>query len=190
MPLPDSPEIETGLVLSDLGEEQSEAEEDFVLGEEESSLSETETDSASLSPRLVAERDARHGRQDEKRLQLDLSKHQELLIDSQKINQSIRRCLQWTEELIKEGQKALEYQVRVSDVEINPRPRVLNRLDQEDKQSKGSAPDDTTELDMEDDDDTKQKPKPRPMPLEPRLAGWSPDPQDRDSGIELPVDDG
>lgn len=58
---------------------------------------------------------------DEKRFSLDLSKHQELLVDSQKMNQSLKRCLGWTEELIKEGKKALEYHVTVSDVELGGR---------------------------------------------------------------------
>ncbi|MCJ1301507.1 hypothetical protein MMC08_004308 [Hypocenomyce scalaris] len=74
-----------------------------------------------LSPNAQAEHDARLRAKDEKRLQLDLSKHQELLIDSQKLNQSLKRCLGWTEELISEGKKALEYHVRVSDVEVGGR---------------------------------------------------------------------
>lgn len=73
------------------------------------------------SPHALAERAAKMRAKDEKRLQLDLSKHQELLIDSQKLNLSLKRCLGWTEELISEGKKALEYQVRVSDVEVGGR---------------------------------------------------------------------
>ncbi|KAG6038831.1 hypothetical protein E4U41_003607 [Claviceps citrina] len=60
-------------------------------------------------------------RRDEKRLQLDLTKHQELLIDSQKMNQSLKRCLDFTEALIREGHKALEYRVRVSDIKLGGR---------------------------------------------------------------------
>ncbi|KAL1900433.1 hypothetical protein Cpir12675_000899 [Ceratocystis pirilliformis] len=70
----------------------------------------------------------RHTR-DERRLHLDLSKHHELLIDSQKINQSLKRCLNWTEELIKEGRKALVYQVHVPDTKVGG--RVLDPLDLE-----------------------------------------------------------
>ena len=62
---------------------------------------------------------------------LDLSKHQQLLVDSQMMNQSIRRCLGWTEELIKEGKKALEYQVRVSDVELGGRVLVHEEVSPE-----------------------------------------------------------
>ena len=44
-----------------------------------------------------------------------------MLNDSQKMNQSLRRCLGWTEQLIKDGQKALEYKVNVSDVKLGGR---------------------------------------------------------------------
>ena len=55
---------------------------------------------------------------------LDLSKHQELLLDSQKLTQSIRRCLTCTEELIREGSKALEYRVGIGDIRLGG--KVLN----------------------------------------------------------------
>ncbi|RFU30898.1 hypothetical protein B7463_g5454, partial [Scytalidium lignicola] len=41
--------------------------------------------------------------------------------NSQRMNQSLKRCLSWTEELIKEGKKALSYSVRVSDIELGGR---------------------------------------------------------------------
>ena len=77
-----------------------------------------------LSPASQSTYDIRQRAKDEKRLRLDLSKHQALLIDSQKMNQSLKRCLGWTEELITEGKKALNYQVPLNDVEIF-RGRVL-----------------------------------------------------------------
>jgi hypothetical protein len=80
------------------------------------------------SPGAVAERDAYHRLNDEKRFCLDLAKHQELLLDSQKINQSLRRCIGWAEELIREGRKALEYHVHVNDVEIGGRVLALDDL--------------------------------------------------------------
>ena len=58
---------------------------------------------------------------DAKRLRLDLSKHREILVDSQKLNQSIKRCVGFTEELISQGRRALEYKVRVSDVKLGGR---------------------------------------------------------------------
>lgn len=110
--------------LSDVSEaEDSDDDDEEAEPEEEpDSLDDSELSSAdsgspggtfSPSDRTLARR-----KRDERRLQLDLSKHQQLLIDSQKINQSIKRCLDWTEVLIKEGHKALEYHVRVSDIRL------------------------------------------------------------------------
>jgi hypothetical protein len=58
----------------------------------------------------------RKAARDEKRLMADLSRHRELLVASQKMNESLKRCLNWTDELIKEGKRALHYTVCVSDV--------------------------------------------------------------------------
>lgn len=101
---------------SDFSDLPGEDELDDIYSDDESLL-----DDGTLSPNAYAEHDARLRAKDEKRLQLDLSKHRELLIDSQKMNQSIKRCLGWTEELIKEGQKALDYRVRVSDLGVGGR---------------------------------------------------------------------
>ncbi|OAA34672.1 hypothetical protein BBO_09118 [Beauveria brongniartii RCEF 3172] len=113
--------------LSDLSEidetEEEEGEFDDSIEESDASM----TDTASMSAISVG---VMRRKRDEKRLQLDLEKHQELLIDSQKMNQSIKRCLSWTETLIREGQKALEYHVRVSDVEFGG--RVLAPVDEDD----------------------------------------------------------
>ncbi|KAJ5698064.1 hypothetical protein N7462_000069 [Penicillium macrosclerotiorum] len=90
-------------------------------------------DEGIMSPDSLAEHDAKHRAHDEKRFMLDLARHQELLIDSQKMNQSLKRCLGWTEELIKEGQKALEYSVHVQDVELGGRvlsPEELGEIGQ------------------------------------------------------------
>lgn len=83
--------------------------------------SEESVDESALTPDSLLEHDARHQARDEKRFYLDLAKHQELLVGSQKMDQSIRRCVGWTEELINEGRKALEYSVHVSDVELGGR---------------------------------------------------------------------
>ncbi len=114
--------------LSDMSEESD--------GEEEEDFSEEESiDDGSLSPGAMAESDARHRERDEKRLQLDLSKHQQLLIDSQNMNQSLKRCLGWTEELINEGKKALAYHVRVSDIEFGGRVLAPDELENSDNES-------------------------------------------------------
>ncbi|GAB0134048.1 hypothetical protein EsDP_00002434 [Epichloe bromicola] len=107
-------------------------------------------------------------RRDEKRLQLDLTKHQEMLIDSQKMNQSLKRCLDFTEALIKEGHKALEYRVRVSDIKLGG--RVLAPPDEDDEGAVSFIKEDTT---TRTDDPGLEPPWPRSS-------------QDRDSGIELP----
>jgi hypothetical protein len=152
--------------LSDLSEEEDSEEDD----EEADSLEESDvsiSDSGSVDAQSAG---IMRRKRDEKRLQLDLTKHQELLIDSQKMNQSIKRCLNWTESLIKEGQKALEYNVRVSDIEFGG--RVL------------APPDDDEDYDSFQGDDTVQDPD---ATLE---APESRSPPDRDSGIELPKAEG
>jgi len=111
-----------GAGLSDMSEEES--EDDIDGSSEEDSF-----DDGSLSPSAMAASDARHREKDEKRLQLDLSKHQQLLVDSQKMNQSLKRCLGWTEELINEGKKALAYNVRVSDIELGGRVLAPDELE-------------------------------------------------------------
>jgi hypothetical protein len=113
-----------GLTLSDMSEEEDEDDEDGFSSETSDSM-----DDGSLSPSAMAESDLRHRQKDEKRLQLDLSKHQQLLVDSQKMNQSLKRCLGWTEALISEGKKALEYKVRVNDIELGGRVLAPDEVD-------------------------------------------------------------
>ena len=123
-------------ILSETSDHSTSESEDET---EDDSLSyssdEPDDDNASsLSPSALAESDARHRFKDEKRLKLDLAKHKQQLIDSQKMNQSIKRCLGWTEELIKDGRRALEYTVRVSDVELGGRvlsPDEVEGVDEE-----------------------------------------------------------
>jgi hypothetical protein len=122
------------LLLSDIAEDvkASDASEDDGYDDPDDSSEIESIDDDSLSPSALAESDARHQKRDEERLQLDLSKHQQLLIDSQKMNQSLKRCLGWTEELINEGKKALAYRIHVSDVELGG--RVLSLDDIEDNE--------------------------------------------------------
>ncbi|KAI1806329.1 hypothetical protein F4811DRAFT_160939 [Daldinia bambusicola] len=171
---------EQGLGVIDLSDldENSEAEELEKEMEMEEELSDSDSVNESLSPSVVAERDAKHRKRDEERLHLDLSKHQQLLVDSQKINQSIRRCLDWTEVLINEGKKALEYRAPIVGVELGG--RVLAPDEEEDRPSTAnSISDNTIEFDGKFLDD----------PIS--LAGWGgSERQDRDSGIELQVDGG
>jgi len=164
------------LGLSDLSEEASD------MGDmEDEPLSDTDSASSDLSPSILAAQDAKHQQRDEERLNLDLAKHQQILIDSQKINQSIKRCLDWTEELIKDGKKALEYKVNVSDVKLGG--RVLDPLDEEDETSKVVFNDETSAL-----DDKPRGPMGHADMLPNPSTSWGTEAQDRDSGIELPGD--
>lgn len=117
--------------LSEMTEEESEELSDF-------DSSEDSLDDGSLDPEALAASDARHRKRDEMRLQLDLSKHQQLLIDSQKLNESLKRCLGWTEGLIAEGKKALDYHVRVSDVELGGRVLVADDADENEARGGGA----------------------------------------------------
>ena len=61
---------------------------------------------------------------DPKLPELDLAAHRALLVDGQKLNQSIKRCLAQTETLIASGKTALEYQAQAPSPE-NVGARVL-----------------------------------------------------------------
>ncbi|KAL2133246.1 hypothetical protein VTI74DRAFT_2711 [Chaetomium olivicolor] len=183
-----------GMSLDDLSEEESEiAAEDAELEDlEEDSDPDSVDDNLSvvsgeLSPGANALRYQKQ-RRDEHRLQLDLSKHRQLLVDSQKINQSLKRCLGWTEELIKEGKRALAYQVRPSDVALGGRvlaPEELERRQRGDDAAEVSTLGEETIYAIDalgrgslGEDDAVS------------TSTWSEKPQDRDSGIELAADGG
>lgn len=106
--------------VDELSDEDASFEDENLSEDEEDS-----TDDSALSSSALAERDERKLAKDSKRLQLDLSRHRELLIDSQKMNLALKRCMAWTEEMIKDGKKALEYRVRVDEVRLGG--RVLER---------------------------------------------------------------
>ncbi|KKP01598.1 hypothetical protein THAR02_06306 [Trichoderma harzianum] len=160
-------------------EEEEEDEDEDSLVDSELSNGNTAGDSKSNGAPLKAESagDKRRKR-DERRLQLDLTRHQELLLDSQKMNQSLKKCLNWTDLLIKEGQKALAYRVRIADVDAMPgRVLAASYYDygddtsqvEEDTISTVSVGDDTVSI------------------MESEAEVWPKESQDRDSGIELPV---
>ena len=154
---------ENAIKLSELIEEDEDTEDEEEDSYEDDSMYDTDpSDSNEESGQIRA---VKRRQRDEKRLQLDLAKHQELLIDSQKINQSIKRCLDWTEELIKEGQKALVYQVRPSEVEYGGRVLAHDEDDEVSQIVEGDLSKQLEELELE--------------PQSERA-------QDRDSGIEMP----
>lgn len=109
--------------LSLLAEEDEEEEQAESL-EEESEETESETDSFAdepMSPSAITQRDVRHRKHDQIRLKKDLAKHKELLADSQKMNQSLKKCMSITESLIQEGNKALAYKVDHEEVRLGGR---------------------------------------------------------------------
>lgn len=105
----------------------SQPEEDF------SDDDSTNSSAVPLSPGAQADRDAAQRAEDESRLRLDLSRHRELLLDTQRMNQSLQRCLYWTEGLIKDGRKALDYQIASSEVKLGG--RILSGDDVDDTSS-------------------------------------------------------
>ncbi|KAJ5974969.1 hypothetical protein N7481_008676 [Penicillium waksmanii] len=112
----------SGVAMSTTSEMDEEASE-MGMSSDISDVSDEDSaaDENDMSADSLAEHDAKHRAHDEKKFMLDLAKHQELLVDSQKMNHSLKRCLGWTEELIKEGQRALEYSVHVQDIELGGR---------------------------------------------------------------------
>jgi hypothetical protein len=105
--------IEEGNSDYSLDSELSTDTETEKLSEEASSNSDVSGDESA--------NDEKHRAADEKRLAADLSKHQALLDASTKMNKSLHCCLLVTDQLIKEGKKALEYSVKPSDVRIGGR---------------------------------------------------------------------
>ncbi|KAF2771130.1 hypothetical protein EJ03DRAFT_373194 [Teratosphaeria nubilosa] len=134
--------------LSVMGEDDDEgSEQEFGMPYEFDDLSEDdETESLmsggdSLSPYTLNLEQDRLAK-DEKRLRVDLEKHKELLVQSQMMNQSLKRCMFATESMIKDGRKALDYQVRVADVKIGG--RVLSGHEDEDECREGIEVEDET----------------------------------------------
>ncbi|KAI7564723.1 hypothetical protein KC317_g6858 [Hortaea werneckii] len=76
-------------------------------------------------------RDSARLAKDEKRLQRDLEKHKDLLVQSQRMNQSLKRCMYATEEMMREGRKALEFSVKVEDVRLGGRILTGHEEDEE-----------------------------------------------------------
>ena len=133
-------DISGGLsALDEVSEEDLEVDEEDE--EEESSDDSSSSDLASLSPEAIQEREERKLAKDSKRLQLDLAKHRDILVDSQKLNQSLRRCMAWTEMMIKDGRKALEYEPEHHDLG----GRILNRDEEDEVREDGGAEEDEEE---------------------------------------------
>ncbi|KAG6367844.1 hypothetical protein INS49_002039 [Diaporthe citri] len=187
------------LGLTDLNQDSGTEPDDESTGESELSESDS-AGSAQMSPSTIAMRDAQQRKRDEKRLQVDLSKHQQLLVDSQKMNQSLKRCLGWTEELIREGKRALDYQVRVSEFDVDGRavPEESNQpyiydgaqlWDHASEQRRASSDSEYGQSDGDADRDPEETMKLRIERLRPaEQETGAKSTQDRDSGIVLSGD--
>ncbi|RKU41307.1 hypothetical protein DL546_003652 [Coniochaeta pulveracea] len=177
-----------GLSLEDLSEEEVsdlEADETSEMAaemEDEDEFSHSPSESEEMSPGARALRDAKLKRRDEQRLRLDLSKHQQLLVDSQKMNQSLRRCLGWTEELIKEGRRALAYKVHVSEVELGGRVLSPEEIEARDQEDETLPAEDEEEMGM-----VHHAARLNPEAVV-KQELWDKGSQDRDSGVDLPAD--
>lgn len=137
--------------LSTLGEEGDDAEYDAfglpsVFSDIYDDLSSDETESVLSSGEPVSpgtqRKESDRLAKDEKRLRVDLEKHKELLVQSQMMNQSIKRCMYAAEDMIREGKKALEYNVRVSDIKIGGRV-LTGHEDEEEGREEIEVEDDT-----------------------------------------------
>ncbi|KAI6897756.1 hypothetical protein KC318_g10620 [Hortaea werneckii] len=148
-PLDRSARFSSEGMLSTLGEEEEEDEE----GEDEESAfglppgfsddvddfsEDTEDededdgrDEPSSPSSAQTRRDSARLAKDEKRLQRDLEKHKELLVQSQRMNQSLKRCMYATEEMMRDGRKALEFSVKVEDVRLGGRILTGHEEDEE-----------------------------------------------------------
>ena len=149
----------TGSGLDDLSEFTEDSEEDESsdrsASDEEADLDRSGDplgDDQDRSSSALAVRRAQQRAKDEARLQADLQKHHELLADSQRMNQSIKRCLGWTEDLLEAGRKALAVRVHPGDVQLSGRVLVGEEADLEQTQRRAllSPPLGKTELDFGD----------------------------------------
>ncbi|KAL1956088.1 hypothetical protein VTO42DRAFT_7683 [Malbranchea cinnamomea] len=153
-------------IVSETDDGQSPPETPGYLSDSDDNVSSVSNE-GSVAHSTTTEHDTQPSARDEKRFLQDLSKHKQLLIDSQKINQSLKRCLGWTENLILEAKKALDYKVKVSDVELGG--RVLSPEEIEGEWESGKTllspttelphlvnPDDSDEFALSDFDDDKE----------------------------------
>ncbi|KAI7538145.1 hypothetical protein KC331_g10530 [Hortaea werneckii] len=145
-PLDRSARFSSDGMLSTLGEEEEEAEDEESafgvppgfsddLGDFSEDTEDEEDDDGRDEPSSPSSaqtrRDSARLAKDEKRLQRDLEKHKELLVQSQRMNQSLKRCMYATEEMMREGRKALEFSVKVEDVRLGGRILTGHEEDEE-----------------------------------------------------------
>ena len=145
-----------------------------------------------LSPDARESKEQARLAKDEQRLRVDIEKHKELLVQSQMMNQSLKRCMYATEEMISDGKKALQYHVRVSDIKLGG--RILTDNDDPDFDHDDDEHHDNSVPDIEVEDETLQGADMTSDPAKGFLDVWSglgggsfegSEGGDRDSGIEV-----
>lgn len=116
----------------DSADETSPLESDNGENDQDNTLSDVSSPSAASShPSSPTSRAGRTRFRDPKQPELDLAAHRALLVDDQKLNQSIKRCLAQTETLIASGKTALKSQAQAPTPE-NIGARVLTPDDTDD----------------------------------------------------------
>jgi hypothetical protein len=110
--LDEDPMSDPGRKLDDLLESSDEELSDSDA-DPDSSMSDESFTSSNFSASGLSFRENARLEKDEKRLHLDLKRHRQLIVDSQKMNQALKRCMTWAEEMIAEGRRALEYKVQM-----------------------------------------------------------------------------
>jgi hypothetical protein len=103
-------------------EDDSEKELDPDLSESENEEPDSSVSDDSVDSPTSSNLDPSRLEKDEKRLQVDLKRHRQLLVDSQKMNLSLKRCMTLSEDMIAEARRALEYQV------CTPQYFIIDRL--------------------------------------------------------------
>ena len=93
-------------------------------------LSNLSSTSAASRPSSTTAHAAHDRFQDPKRIELDLAAHRALLQDSQKLNISIKRCLEKSENLLESGKRALAYHAEEPEAEkLGPRVLTLDEVE-------------------------------------------------------------
>lgn len=103
--------------LSDVSSPSVLIDDDEDFSDDASDRSPSLNTSRQFSNPLSTSRFPRQRDNEAERMRQDLARHRQLLVDSQKLNESIKRCLGRTGDLIADAKKALDYHVEVGGVE-------------------------------------------------------------------------
>ena len=105
--------------LSDMSSPSAFIDDEEDSSDDASDRSPTSNTSQQSSNPLSTSRFSRIRDKEAKRMHQGFARHRELLVDSQKLNESIKRCLGRTGDLIADAKKALDYHVQTGGVETH-----------------------------------------------------------------------